>query len=203
MSTDRGAALIDDPVARDLLQSKHLAHLASVWADGTPRVVPIWFQWTGTEVVVAGFSDGPRMEALRDGTRVALEIDDDAYPGKLLLIRGPIRAQIVDGIAPEFAAAAERYMGTEAGQAFVEQGRPLFRQMARVAIIPEWVKILDFEERFPSPYARGPGSGTGVAMACGSFSRARPQIGGRSARVRTGEASPAAARRSVVTPRRR
>lgn len=145
---------LDDPVARDLLESKHLAHLAYVWSDGTPRVVPVWIEWTGEEIVLAGFADGPRMEVLRDGTRVALEVDDDAYPGKLLLIRGPIRAQIVDGIVPEFAAAAERYMGKEAGQGFIEQATPLMRQMARIAITPEWVKIFDFEHRFPSPYAR-------------------------------------------------
>lgn len=55
---------------------------------------------------------------------------------------------------PEFAAAAERYMGKEAGQGFIEQATPLMRQMARIAITPEWVKIFDFEHRFPSPYAR-------------------------------------------------
>jgi len=26
----------------------------------------------------------------------------------------------------------------------------MFKQMARIAIAPEWVKILDFETRFPS-----------------------------------------------------
>jgi hypothetical protein len=147
-------ALLDDPVARDLLQSSHLGSLAYVWPDGTPRVVPIWFEWTGEEIVVAGFAHGPRMGVLRDGSRVALEIDDDSYPGKLLLIRGPVRVDVVDGIAPEFAAAAERYMGKEAGQAFLDVAKPLFRRMGRIAITPEWVKVMDMVERFPSPYAR-------------------------------------------------
>ena len=40
-------ALLDDPVAQTLLQSTIPARLAYSWTDGTPRVVPIWFHWTG------------------------------------------------------------------------------------------------------------------------------------------------------------
>ena len=44
--------------------------------------------------------------------------------------------------------AAERYFGRDQGQAWVGQlrGQP----MARVAVRPHWVGILDFETRFPS-----------------------------------------------------
>jgi hypothetical protein len=45
-------ALLNDPVARELLHSTNLAKLAYVWTDGTPRVVPLWFAWTGEEVVL-------------------------------------------------------------------------------------------------------------------------------------------------------
>jgi len=47
MATQQGdLALLDDPVAQELLRSTNLAKLAYVWTDGTPRVVPIWFEWT-------------------------------------------------------------------------------------------------------------------------------------------------------------
>ena len=36
-------ALLREPKARELLQSKIPSRLAYVWLDGTPRVVPIWF----------------------------------------------------------------------------------------------------------------------------------------------------------------
>jgi hypothetical protein len=61
--------------------------------------------------------------------------------------------EVVDGIAPEFAAS-ERYMGKEQGQAFLEQAKPLFRRMGRIAITPDWVRVFDMVERFPSPYTR-------------------------------------------------
>lgn len=155
MPTPQGdVALLNDPVAQSLLQSKHLAHLAYVWSDGTPRVVPIWFTWTGTQIVVAGSPDSPRTHILRDGAPVALEIDTDGFPDKVLLIRGTVQMDTVNGVAPEWARAAERYMGTEAAQAFVTQAGPLFPEQVRFAITPTWVAILDFEQRFPQSMAK-------------------------------------------------
>jgi hypothetical protein len=54
MATKQGSvALLNDPVAQELLRSTSPARLAYVWRDGTPRVVPIWFHGTGKEIVLA------------------------------------------------------------------------------------------------------------------------------------------------------
>jgi hypothetical protein len=45
-------ALLQDPVAQELLNSRQLARLAYVWTDGTPRVVPTWFHWDGRVVAL-------------------------------------------------------------------------------------------------------------------------------------------------------
>jgi hypothetical protein len=58
--------------------------------------------------------------------------------------------EIVPGVVPEYAMAAERYFGKEQGQAWVKQFALLFSQMAHISIRPEWVDLLDFESRFPS-----------------------------------------------------
>jgi hypothetical protein len=42
-------ALLQQPASRELLQSKIPARLAYIATDGTPRVIPIWFHWNGTE----------------------------------------------------------------------------------------------------------------------------------------------------------
>src|SRR5215213_10054453 len=67
-------ALLNDPVAQELLQSRIPARLAYTWPDGTPRVVPIWFHWTGEEVVMGGPPDAPKMHALQVNPAVALTI---------------------------------------------------------------------------------------------------------------------------------
>ena len=47
MAMQGEVALLDDPVAQELLSSAIPARLAYVWTDGSPRVVPIYFRWTG------------------------------------------------------------------------------------------------------------------------------------------------------------
>ncbi len=155
MPTRQGdPALLADPVAQRLLQSTIPARFAYTWHDGTPRVVPIGFHWNGTEIVLGTFPEAPKMKALRDGAPVALTIDSDTMPHKVLLVRGPARTDTVEGIAPEYAAMTKRVFGEEQGQAWLDNLRPICPRMARVFITPEWVGILDFETRFPSALER-------------------------------------------------
>jgi len=142
--------LLQHPACKELLESKIPARLAYVWTDGTPRVIPIWFHWNGTEIILATPPKAPKLKALAKNPKVALTIDDNVFPHKVLLIRGSARLQTVDGIVPEYATAAERYFGREQGQAWVDKLRGLIPHMVRITVTPEWVGFLDFQTRFPS-----------------------------------------------------
>jgi hypothetical protein len=143
-------SLLDHPIAQELLQSTVPARLAYTWKDGTPRVVPIWFHWNGKEVVLGSPPKAPKVIVLPDHSHVALTIDSNPWPPKVLLIRGIARVEIVNGVSPEYAAAAERYFGEEQGRVWVEQVRAMSSHMARIAVRPTWVGLLDFQTRFPS-----------------------------------------------------
>jgi hypothetical protein len=155
MPTHQGdLALLEDPVAQRLLASPLPARLAYAWSDGTPRLVPIGFHWNGTEIVLGTPTDAPKMKVLKDGMKVAVSIDTDTMPYNVLQIRGTARTDVVVGIAPEYEAMAIRSLGDEMGRAWLENLRPICPQMARVFITPEWVAILDFQQRFPSAIER-------------------------------------------------
>lgn len=143
--------LLNDPVAQTLLNSTNPARLAYVWRDGAPRVVPIWFHWTGKEIVLGTAPTAAKLKVLRNNSPVALTIDSNGWPYKILQIRGKTQIQTVQGIVPEYAAAAERYFGMEQGKVWVAQFGQMFSEMARIAIRPEWVAVIDFEKRFPNP----------------------------------------------------
>lgn len=141
--------LLQDPVAQELLLAPLPAHLAYTWTDGTPRVVPIWFHWTGDEVVMATPPNAPKNKVLADGTPVAVSIDSDGFPYHVLMLRGRVSVQVVDGVVPEYADAATKYFGAEQGAAWVSQF-PEGTRMTRVALRPDWVGVIDFETRLPS-----------------------------------------------------
>ncbi|MBI3478674.1 MAG: pyridoxamine 5'-phosphate oxidase family protein [Acidobacteria bacterium] len=142
--------LLQNPIAQELLQSNIPARLAYIASDGTPRVVPIWFHWNGREFVMATPPKAPKLKALAKNSKVALTIDDNTFPHKVLLVRGTARLTTVDGIVPEYAAAAERYFGVEQGKAWIKQVQTMMSSMVQVTITPEWVGLLDFQTRFPS-----------------------------------------------------
>lgn len=147
-------ALLQDPVAQKLLHDQNVLRLAYTWTDGTPRVVPHWFLWNDTEVVLGTQTDAPKVKALQQHPEVALSIDTTEFPPRVLLIRGTARIEIVDGCAPEYAESSRRYFGAEQGEAWVRQLGSMCPQMARIAITPYWVGILDYERRFPSAVER-------------------------------------------------
>jgi hypothetical protein len=155
MTTSQGdLSLLNDPVAEELLKSALPAHLAYTWTDGTPRLVPIWFHWNGREIVLTTPVEAPKMKALKNGTKVAVTIDSDTMPYKVLMVRGTVRTDTVEGIAPEYEAAARRVLGEEGGLAWLDQASGLMPRASRVFVSPEWVGILDFEARFPSALER-------------------------------------------------
>ena len=142
--------LLRHSASRALLQSTIPARLAYVWTDGSPRAIPIWFHWNEREFVLASPPKAPKLKALSKNPKVALTIDDNIFPHKVLLVRGTARLQTMSGIVPECAMAAERYFGSQQGRAWVEQLGSMIQEMVRITVTPEWVGLLDFQSRFPS-----------------------------------------------------
>jgi Pyridoxamine 5'-phosphate oxidase len=151
--------LLDTDLAQQILRSSIPARLAFVAADGTPRVVPTWFEWTGTEIVMVTYVAGPnvgirhpaaRIAAIRANPAVALTIDTEDFPSRSVTIRGRAEIDEVDGLAPEYVASAHRYLGDAgAAEMLARMGQPGTVQ-ARIVVRPTWVGLLDFATRLPS-----------------------------------------------------
>jgi hypothetical protein len=146
-------SLLQLPASQELLHSKIPARLAYVWMDGTPRVIPIWFHWNGHDIVMASPPKAPKLKALAKNPKVSLTIDENEFPQKVLLIRGSARLEPVNGIVPEYIAAADRYFDPEQAAAWLNQLRTLISSQVRITITPEWAGLLDFQTRFPSALA--------------------------------------------------
>jgi hypothetical protein len=135
--------------AEEILRTATLARLAYDGIDGTPRVIPIGFLWTGEAVVVATHPTAPKFTALRARPRVALTIDTPS-PARSLLLRGDARVEVVDGVVPEYFEAAAKSMEGEELAAFEAGCRETYDRMARISIVPDWARYFDFGAgRFP------------------------------------------------------
>jgi hypothetical protein len=149
--------LIESEIAQRLLASSIPARYAYTATDGTPRIVASWFHWTGEELVMPTFISAPhirhpayRVRDLRANPDVAVTIDTESFPPEVLTIRGRAEVTEVAGIAPEYALAAHRYLGEEEATTYLGQIDQPGTRMARIAVRPAWVGVLDFQTRLPS-----------------------------------------------------
>ncbi|MFB7180740.1 pyridoxamine 5'-phosphate oxidase family protein [Streptomyces sp. NPDC056257] len=75
--------VLDRPLSRELL-ARDLTRLAYVAEDGTPRAVPIAFVRNGAEIAMCTPKNAPKLPALRHNPAVALPIDTEVHPPKLI-----------------------------------------------------------------------------------------------------------------------
>ncbi len=153
MALNQGdVGLLNDPIAQELLRAPIPARLAYNWKDGSPRVIPIGFFWTGEDIVMCSPDSAPKNPVI-DHSKVAITIDNNVFPFKVLMIRGTARVTHEQGIPQEYIQACIQLMGNEVAQGWFKSLEPLapnIKYFLRVAVKPEWVGILDFVTRFPS-----------------------------------------------------
>ncbi|HYI44232.1 MAG TPA: pyridoxamine 5'-phosphate oxidase family protein [Actinomycetota bacterium] len=142
--------VLNRPHSQELL-ARDLVRLAYIAKDGTPRNVPIGFTWNGTEIVMCTPTNAPKLPALRRNPEVALTIDTEVHPPKILLIRGRAELDVVDGIPEEYLEANSTYaMTPEQRVEWEAEVRSLYTRMVRVVVTPTWAKLIDFETTLPS-----------------------------------------------------
>jgi hypothetical protein len=142
--------VLNRPMSQELL-ARDLTRLAYVAKDGTPRNVPIGFAWNGSEIVMCTATNAPKLTALRHNAAVALTIDTEVHPPKLLLIRGRAELDYVDGIPEEYLEMNGSYeMTSEQRVEWEAEVRSLYDGMVRIVVTPTWAKLIDFETTLPS-----------------------------------------------------
>jgi len=142
--------VLNRPISQELL-ARDLTRLAYVARDGSPRNVPIAFTWNGSQIVMCTAKNAPKLPSLRENPAVALTIDTEVHPPKILLIRGRAELDVVDGIPEEYLEATSTYKMTPGQRVEWEaEIRSLYDGMVRIVVTPTWAKLIDFETTLPS-----------------------------------------------------
>src|SRR3954470_12232819 len=143
------AEILAKPYAQQLLNGPEPARLAYNALDGDPRVIPIGF-WTEQErIVMATVPESAKVAPLRTNPKVAVTIDQGAFPPKVLLIRGTAEVVLVAGIPDGYLTAAHKVMTDDQYPGWVAGVQALYDEMAIITVTPTWAKVLDFETTIP------------------------------------------------------
>lgn len=96
--------------AHYLLDGKYFASLATLNADGSPQVTPVWIDRDGDTVVFNTAQGRLKERNLRRDPRVALTIVDPENPYRPLIIRGRVTGISEEGADPHIDSLAKKYL---------------------------------------------------------------------------------------------
>ena len=139
---------LDDPVVAGLLGEPNLARLAYVGLDKRPRVVPIWFVYEDGRFLMVTGPKAEKVRAIQANPAVALTIDSSTLPYHVLLVNGEAEIEPTEGMAAEYPAIVQRFLGA-AAEGYLANMRGRVKQQRRIRVTPHSYRVLDFVRRFP------------------------------------------------------
>ncbi|WP_018546457.1 PPOX class F420-dependent oxidoreductase [Streptomyces sp. LaPpAH-108] len=109
--------------------------LATVRADGSPHIAPIWFLLDGDELVFNTGKETVKGRNLARDNRVALCVDDDRPPYSFVVLNGEARpTEDLDQVRHWATRIAARYMGEERAEEFGSRNGVPGELLVRVSI---------------------------------------------------------------------
>ncbi|HUO06525.1 MAG TPA: PPOX class F420-dependent oxidoreductase [Candidatus Binataceae bacterium] len=98
----------------DLLRDKKaFAHIATVMADGSPQVTPVWFDFADGKIRVNTARGRVKAKNMKVGAKVALSILDPDNPYRYIQIRGPVVKETESGANAHIDSLAKKYLGQD------------------------------------------------------------------------------------------
>jgi hypothetical protein len=148
------ANVMAEPIAQQLLREVPILHLAYTGLDRGPRVIPIGYLWDGATFQCWTIPGAPKLRALEADPRVAVTIDMNGVPPRVLFARGRAALAVVDGVPAGYLEASHRGLPREQWDGFDAEVRGLYDRMVAITVTPEWAKLIDFEKTLPSAVER-------------------------------------------------
>ena len=96
-----------------LTKKKAFANLATVNADGTPQVTPVWFDWDGSRLRINTAKGRVKDKNLRRIPAVALAIVDPDNPYRYIQVKGRVANVTESGADAHIDALSKKYTGQD------------------------------------------------------------------------------------------
>ena len=97
----------------DLFKKPAFASFATLNADGSPQVTPVWVDFDGTHVLVNTARGRVKHRNLERNPRVALAIADPENPYRYLGIQGRVTEMTGTGADAHIDRMAKKYLGKD------------------------------------------------------------------------------------------
>ncbi|HSR46024.1 MAG TPA: TIGR03667 family PPOX class F420-dependent oxidoreductase [Acidimicrobiia bacterium] len=79
------------PEVEERLRSEPIMWMTTVTPDGRPQPSPIWFLWSGADILMFSKADTARLTNIGANPYVSLNLDGDGRGGAIVVIEGSAR----------------------------------------------------------------------------------------------------------------
>jgi PPOX class probable F420-dependent enzyme len=98
---------------KDLFGKVAYANIATLMADGSPQVTPVWFDYDGDYLRVNSAKGRIKDKNMRRNKRVALSIQDPDNAYRYLAVRGNVEEITEEGADAHIDSLARKYLGKD------------------------------------------------------------------------------------------
>ena len=98
---------------RELFGKKAFGHLATVGADGTPQVTPVWVDFDGTHLRINTARGRVKEKNLARNPRVALSVLDPDNPYRYVQVQGRVAEMTEQGADDHIDSLTKKYLGQD------------------------------------------------------------------------------------------
>jgi PPOX class probable F420-dependent enzyme len=110
---------LNNPTVQKILQSKAMAHLATIGPEGEPQSSPMWFLWDGEYIKFTHTTNRRKYQNIQRDPRVAISITDVDNPYTYAEFRG-----VVERIEPDPTGAFYDTLANHYGVPWGYRGDP-------------------------------------------------------------------------------
>ena len=98
----------------DLLEEKKaFCFLATLMADGSPQVTPVWVDYDGAHILINTAKGRVKDQNMRRDPRVAVAIHDPDDPYRYLQVQGKVEEITEEGADEVIDRLAKKYLGVD------------------------------------------------------------------------------------------
>lgn len=99
----------DDAHRQTRLSTDVIAWLATTRPDGQPHVVPVWFIWDGTEIVIVSQPGTQKVKNLARNPNVSIALDDTKQGHDVVILEGEATLTSGPPTSPRMQAYLDKY----------------------------------------------------------------------------------------------
>lgn len=123
------------PRQLEIIGAKNFAHLATLFADGSPQVTPVWVDHKDGFLRINSAEGRAKVTNLRNDPRVAIEVNNSENPYEYVEVRGRVALITTDGADDHIDQLAKKYMDLDE-YPFRQEGE----QRVTILIEPDKIK---------------------------------------------------------------